>query len=122
MAQPAVVQSDDRTDLLGVPVYWETVSAEPPFPWETWVRQFFLAISIKEGCDPNVLLSIQDPVFDDPPPNTEAIPTSETPDQTNIRTARDAAAIRIVTESNSQRRKKDPKSAQTRIITKRTTG
>ena len=43
MAQPAVVQTDDRTDLLEVPVFWGKVSAEPPFLCETWVGQFVLS-------------------------------------------------------------------------------
>ena len=56
MAQPAVSSSEDRTELLGVRSFWGKPSAEPPYPWELWIDQFFLAVSLKENCDPSILL------------------------------------------------------------------
>ena len=66
MAQPAVSSSEDRTELLGVPSFWGKPSAEPPYPWEVWIGQFFLAVSFKENCDPNILLTDPAEVHDDP--------------------------------------------------------
>ena len=76
MAQQAVSSSEDRTELLGVPSFGGEPSAEPPYPWEVWIGQFFLAVSLKENCDPNILLSDPATVQDDPPPKPEPIPSS----------------------------------------------
>ena len=65
MAQPAVSSSKDRTELLGVPSFWGKPPAEPPYPWEVWIGQFFLAVSLKENCDPNILLSDPATVHED---------------------------------------------------------
>ena len=73
--QPAVSLSENRTELLGVPSIWGKPSAKPPYPTEVWIGQFFLAVSLKETCDPNTLLSDPTPVHDDPPPKPEPIPT-----------------------------------------------
>ena len=52
MAQPAVPVNEDRTDLLGICPFWAKSSVNPPFIWETWVGQFFLAISLKDNISP----------------------------------------------------------------------
>ena len=43
MAQSAVPVNEDRTDLLGIPPFWAKASINPPFFWESWIGQFFLA-------------------------------------------------------------------------------
>ena len=109
MAQPAVSSSEDRTELLGVPSFWGKPSAEPPYPWEVWIGQFFLAVTLKENCDPNILLTGPAAVHDDPPPRTEPIPNSETTEEVDSRTARNEASLRKTNEANEERRKKGPK-------------
>ena len=109
MAQPAGSSSEDRTELLGVPSFWGKPSAEPPYPWEVWIGQFFFAVSLKENCDPNILLTEPAEVHDDPPPRSEQIPNSETAEEAESRTARNKAAIRKTNEANEERRKKGPK-------------
>ena len=109
MAQPAVSSSEDRTELLGVPSFWGKPSAEPAYPWEVWIGQFFLAVSLKENCDRNILLTDPAEVHDDPPPRPEQIPNSETAEEADSRTARSEAAIRRTNEANEERRKKGPK-------------
>ena len=52
MAQPAVPVNEDRTDLLGIPPFWAKTSVNLPFIWETWVGQFFLAVSLKDNISP----------------------------------------------------------------------
>ena len=44
MAQPAVYSSENSTELLGVPSFWGKPLAEPPYPWDVWIGQFFLAV------------------------------------------------------------------------------
>ena len=88
MAQPAVYSSENSTELLGVPSFWGKPLAEPPYPWDVWIGQFFLAVSLKENCDPNILLTDPAEVHDDPPPRPELIPNSETAEEADSRTAR----------------------------------
>ena len=52
MAQPAVPVNEDRTDLLVIPPFWARTSVNSPFIWETWVGQFFLAVSLKDNISP----------------------------------------------------------------------
>ena len=49
MAQPAVPVNEDRTDLLGIPSFWAKASINPPFLWESWIGQFFLAAGLKDN-------------------------------------------------------------------------
>ena len=109
MAQPAVSSSEDRTELIGVLSFWGKPSAEPPYPREVWIGQFFLAVSLKENCEPNILLTELAAVHDDPPPRPEPIPNSETTEEADSRTARNEAALRKTSEANEERRKKGPK-------------
>ena len=109
LAQPAVSSSEDCMELLGVPSIWGKPSSEPPYPWEVWIGQFFFAVSLKENCDPNILLSEPATVHDDPPPKPEPIPNSETAKEADNRTARNGAAVRKTNEANEERRKKGPK-------------
>ena len=73
MAQPAVSTSEDRTDLLGVPVFWHKPTADPPCSWDSWIGQFNLAITLRERCDPRELLKLPGIVHDDPVPKPEAV-------------------------------------------------
>ena len=112
MAQPAVSTHEERTEFLGVPVVWPKPSPDPPCLWETWIRQFFLAINLREHCDPKDLLAGPAEVYDDPPPRPEKIPASENETERNNRFARDQAEIRKVNEINIERRKKGHKLGQ----------
>ena len=64
MAQPAVLTHEERTDFLGVPVFWPKPSPDPPFSWEIWIGQFFLAINLREQFDHKDLLADPAEVFD----------------------------------------------------------
>ena len=75
MAQPAISSSEDGTELLGVSSFWGKPPAEPSYPWEVWVGQFFLAVSLKKNCDPTIFLSDPAPVHEDPLAKPEPIPT-----------------------------------------------
>ena len=66
-------------------------------------------MSLKEKCDPNILLTDPAELHDDPPPRPEQIPNSETAEEADSRTARNEAAIRRTNEANEERRKKGPK-------------
>ena len=73
MAQPAVSTHEERTELLGVPVFWPKPSPDSHFSWEIWIGQFFLPINLRKHCDPKDLLIDPAEVFDDPPPRPERI-------------------------------------------------
>ena len=50
------VLDDERTDQLGVPVFWPKPTSDPPSNWESWIGQFSLAIFLRERCVPRELL------------------------------------------------------------------
>ena len=68
MAQPAVPVNEDRTDLLGISQFLARLSVNPPFIWETWVGQFFLAISLKDNISPREVLVAPAALVDEPYP------------------------------------------------------
>ena len=68
MAQPAVPVNKDRTDLLGISPFLARLSVNPPFIWETWVGQFFLAISLKDNISPREVLDAPAALVDEPYP------------------------------------------------------
>ena len=70
------------------------------------IGQFFLAVSLKENCDQNILISDPVTVQDDPPPKPEPIPKSEMKMEADNRIARNEAAVRKTNKANEERRKK----------------
>ena len=110
MAQPAVSTSEDRTDLLGVSVFWHKPTADPPCSWDSWIGQFDLAITLRERCDPRELLKPPGVVHDDPAPKPEVVGVDEDAAAIANRFARNDAAVRRVTEMNEERRAKYPRS------------
>ena len=109
MAQPAGLNHDDYSDSLGVPTFWSRPTPEPPFNWNSWIGQFFLAITLRERCDPNVLLSDPAEVFDDPSPKAENVGESESATDAESRIKLDQAEVRKTNEQNADRRKKGSK-------------
>ena len=67
MAQPAVLNRNDHSDILGVPVFWPRSIPGPHFGCQM-VGQFFLAITFREHYDPNKNLIDSAEVFDDSNP------------------------------------------------------
>ena len=111
MAQPAVPVSDDRTDLLGVPVFWHKPTADPPSSWDSWIDQFNLAITLRESCDPRELLKPPGVVHDDHVPKPDNVGIDEDAVAIANRIARNDAAARRVAEMNEERRAKGPRVA-----------
>ena len=111
MAQPAVPVSDDRTDLLGVPVFWLKSTADPPSSWDSWISQFNLASTLRERCDPRELLKPPGVVHDDHVPKPEAVGLEEDAGAIANRIGRNEAAVRRVAEMNEERRARGPRVA-----------
>ena len=111
MAQPAVSISEDRTDLLGVPVFWHKPTTDPPSSWDSWIGQFNLAITLRERCDPRELLKPPRVVHDDLVPKQKAVGVDEDAVAIENRIARNDAAVRRVAEMNEERRAKGPRVA-----------
>ena len=116
MAQPAVSISEDRTDLLGVPVFCHKPTADPPSSWDSWIGQFNLAITLRERCDPREPLKRPGVVHDDPVPKPEPVGVDEDAVAIANRLARNEAAVRRVTEMNEERRVKGPRSSTRSIL------
>ena len=110
MAQPAVPVNEDRDDLLGIPPFWAKTSVNSPFIWETWVRQFFLAVSLKDNVSPGEVLVAPTELVDEPHyPKPEAPGIDENAGDVANRTLRIAAANRRIDEYNQERRRKGPR-------------
>ena len=73
MAQPAVPVNEYRPDLLGIPPFWAKTSVNPPFIWETWVGQFFLAVSLKDNISPGEVLVVPAELVDEPYPKPRGL-------------------------------------------------
>ena len=109
MAQPAVPVNEDRTDLLGIPPFWARKSVNPPFIWETWVGQFFLAVSLKDNISPGELQVAPAELVDEPYPKPEAPNADENAAEVANRNLRNEAANRRIDEYNQERRRKGPR-------------
>ena len=120
MAKPAVFNRDDGSDLSGVPVFWPRPTPDPYFNRDTWIGEFFLAITLREHCDPNYLLSEPAEVFDNPPPKAERIREPEYTTDAENRFKRDQAEIRKTDKTNVARR--DQKSDLTLFTTRQIKG
>ena len=112
MAQPAVPVNEDRTDLLGIPLFWAKASINPPFLQESWIGQFFLAAGLKDNINPRDLLTEPTEVIGEPPPRPESIAEGEDAGAANARRQRDQAAIRRITKLNIERRRKGHRISQ----------
>ena len=104
--------SEDRTDLLGIPPFWAKASINPPFLWESWIGQFFLAAGLKDNINPHDLITEPTEVIDEPPPRPESIADDEDAGAADARRQRDQAAIRRINELNLERRRKGPRISQ----------
>ena len=85
MAQPAVPVNEDRIDLLSISPSWAKPYVNPPFLWEPWIGQFFLAVGLKDNINPHDLLVEPAEIIDDPPPKPEAVVTGEDAGEANAR-------------------------------------
>ena len=101
--------NEDRTDLLGIPPFWAKPSINPPFLWESWIGQFFLAVGLKDNINPQDLLVEPAEVIDEPPPRAESVGATEDAGEANARILRDQAPVRRINELNIERRKKGPR-------------
>ena len=79
---------------------------------KVWIGLSFLAINLREKCDPKYLLADPAEVFDDPPPRPKKFPEARNETERNNRVTRDQAEIRKVNEINIERTKKVPKLGQ----------
>ena len=112
MAQPAVPVNDDWTDLLGISPFRAKASINPPFLWELWIGQFFLAAGLKDNINPHDLLVEPAEVLDEPPPRPETIADGEDAGAADARRQRDQAAVQRVNELNIERKRKGPRISQ----------
>ena len=111
MAQPAVPVSDDRTDLLGVPVFRHKQTSDPTSSWDFWIGQFNLAITLRERFDTRELLKPPGVVHDDPVPKPEAVGIDEGAVAIANCIVRNDATARRAAEMYEERRVKCPRVA-----------
>ena len=73
--------------------FFLAITLGEPYNWDTWIGQFVLAITLREHCDPNLLLSEPAEVFDDSPPKDERVGESESATDAENRIRRDQAEV-----------------------------
>ena len=122
MAQPAVPVNEDRTDLLGIPLFWAKPSINPPFLWESWIGQFLLAVGLKDNINPQDLLAEPAEVIDEPPPRAEAVGATEDAAEANARVLRYQSAVRRVNELNIDRRRRGLRTGLNWLVLPRSRG
>ena len=89
MAQPVgILSQDNRTDM-GIPVFWTTASSDPPWNFKVWPDQFFVAVTVKENVNPEIILEDPKPVIKEPEPRPETPRMGEDAVATAAREARE---------------------------------
>ena len=46
-----MTQSNNESNVRGIPPFWQNHTVDPPIPWEDWSDLFHLAIIAKENVD-----------------------------------------------------------------------
>ena len=109
MAQPAgFLSQDNRTDM-GIPVFWTTANSDPPWNFRIWLDQFFLAVTVKESVDPELLLQEPKEVLLEQLPRPETPRENENAQAIVDREARDQLARDKINLENEERRARGPK-------------
>ena len=109
MAQPAgFMAQDNRTDM-GIPVFWNSASSDPPWNFKIWLDQFMLAVTVKKSVNPEILLEEPKEVIDEPIPRPETPGENETAQAVPDREARDRLRRDRELLENEERRERGPK-------------
>ena len=109
MAKPAgFLSQDNRTDM-GIPVFWTTANSDPPWNFRIWLDPFFLAVTVKESVDPELLLQEPKEVLLEQLPRPEPPREHENAQAIADREARDQLARDKINLENEERRARGPK-------------
>ena len=60
-------QSNNESNVRGMPSFWQNHTVDPPIPWEEWSDLFQLAITAKEKVDIKNSLNPIERYYPDPP-------------------------------------------------------
>ena len=106
MAQPAgFMAQDNRTDM-GIPVFWTSTGSDPPWNFKIWLDQFMLAVTVKEGVNPEILLEEPKEVIEEPMPRPKTPGENETAQAVTDRELRDKLRRDRVILENDERRER----------------
>ena len=82
-----MAQSNNESNVRGIPLFWQNHNVDPPIPWEDWSDLFHLAIIAKENIDIENLLNPSERHHPQPP-NLENPTDGETDSQRRSRMER----------------------------------
>ena len=105
-----MAQSNNESNVKGIPPFWQNHAVDPPIPWEDWSNLFHLAIIAKENIGIENLLNPSE--IHPQPPNLENPLNGETENQRKSRIDRNVQEQRRYDEEetasikNSQEAKK----------------
>ena len=105
-----MAQSNNKSNVRGIPSFWQNHTIDPPIPWEDWSDLFHLAIIAKENIDIENLLNPSERHHRQPP-NLENPLDGETENQRKSRIDR-----------NVQRRYDEEETASIKTETKKFNG
>ena len=92
-----MAQSNNESNVRGIPPFWQNHTVDPPIPWEDWSDLFHMAIIAKENVDIENLLNPLGRHHPHPP-------TQENPTEKESENQRKARIERNIQDKNTVRR------------------
>ena len=103
-----MVQSNNESNVRGIPSFWQNNTVDPPIPWEDWSDLFHLAKIAKENIDIENLLNPSERHHPQPP-NLENPMDGETDNQRRSRMERNTQEQRRYDKEESASIKSETK-------------
>ena len=105
-----MAQSNNESNVRGIPSFWQNHTVDHPIPWEDWSDLFHLAIIAKENIDKETLLN-PSARHHPQPPNLENPMDGETDNQTQSRMERNTQEQSDMTKRNQPRSNLKPRNS-----------
>ena len=102
---------------MGIPVFSTTANSDPPWNFKVWLDEFFVAVTVKENVNPEILMEDPKPVIKDSKPRPKTPRTNEDAVATAARETRDRLMKDRIAAENAERRERGPKERTTTFIT-----
>ena len=94
---------------MGTPIIWTTANSDPPWNFKLWFDQFFMAVTVKENVNPELLLEDPKPVIEEREPRPQTSQVGNDTVAIAFREARDRLRKDKVALKNEERRERGSK-------------
>ena len=99
---------DNRT-VMGKPVFWATANLDSPWQFKVRLKQFLMALTMKENVNPEIMLEDPKDILEEPPPRPETPREGDDEAAITARNFRDKLARDRVMLENEERRTPGPR-------------